>query len=123
MASGDCGARLQIHLCDRAVFLSQDFDDRVFGVDGHAISGWPGTVRRREYSADQCCLDRRHERPWQSQPAKVENDMKRMSAYEVERRSEKERCVLFQTVSQTLIRTRRGTRENISRVRVDRLAR
>ena len=36
--------------------------------------------------------------------------MKRMSAYELERRSEKELCVLFQTVSQNLIRTKRGTR-------------
>ena len=44
--------------------------------------------------------------------------MKRMSAYEVERRSEKELCVLFQTVSQTLVRTKRGTREHISRGRV-----
>jgi hypothetical protein len=43
--------------------------------------------------------------------------MKRMSAYELERRSEKELCVLFQIVSQNLIRTKRGTRENISRVR------
>ncbi|MFO0777249.1 MAG: hypothetical protein U0223_06550 [Nitrospira sp.] len=49
--------------------------------------------------------------------------MKRISAYELERRSEKERCVLFQTVSQNLIRTKGGTRENISRVRVARLAR
>ena len=123
MASGDCGARLQIHLCDRAVFLSQDFDDRVFGVDGHAISDWPRTVRRCGYSADQCCLDWRHERPRQSQPEKVEDDIKRISAYELERRSEKELCFLFQTVSQNLIRTKRGTRENISRVRVARLAR
>ena len=49
--------------------------------------------------------------------------MKRISAYEVERRSEKELCVLFQTVSQNFIRTKRGTREHISRVRVARLAR
>ncbi|MBX3306946.1 MAG: hypothetical protein KF751_12960 [Nitrospira sp.] len=49
--------------------------------------------------------------------------MKRMSAYELGRRSEKELCVLFQTVSQNCIRTKRGTRENISRVRVARLAR
>ncbi|MBL8054294.1 MAG: hypothetical protein KF876_16740 [Nitrospira sp.] len=48
--------------------------------------------------------------------------MKRMSASELERRSGRERCVLLQTVSQTLIRTKRGTRENISRVRVVRLA-
>lgn len=35
--------------------------------------------------------------------------MKRMSAYGLERRSEKERCVLFQTVSQNLIRTKGGS--------------
>jgi len=68
-------------------------------------------------------LDWRHERPRQSQPEKVEDDIKRISAYELERRSEKELCFLFQTVSQNLIRTKRGTRENISRVRVARLAR
>ena len=47
--------------------------------------------------------------PRQSRPQKVEDDMKRMSASELERRSEKERCVLFQTVSQTLIRTKGGS--------------
>ena len=35
--------------------------------------------------------------------------MKRMSAYELERRSGRERCVLFQTVSQSLIRTKGGS--------------
>lgn len=58
--------------------------------------------------------------------------MKLISAYELERRSEKELCVLFQTVSQDLIRTKRGTParrnalgtlENINRVRLTRLAR
>jgi hypothetical protein len=35
--------------------------------------------------------------------------MKLISAYELERRSEKELCVLFQTLSQDLVRTKRGT--------------
>ena len=58
--------------------------------------------------------------------------MKLISAYGLERRSEKELGVLFQTVSQDLIRTKRGTParrnvlgmlENINRVRVTPLAR
>jgi hypothetical protein len=132
MASGDCVAGLQIHLCDVAIFIRGDFVDRAIVVDGHAISAWHRTVRRRGYSADQCCLDGRPERPRQSQPEKEEDDMKRISAEELECRSEKELCVLFQTVSQDLIRTKRGTParrnslgmlENINRVRVTRLAR
>jgi len=51
--------------------------------------------QKAETASRQCCLDGRPERPRQSQSETVEDDMKRMSAYELERRSEKERCVLF----------------------------
>ena len=78
--------------------------------------------QKAEMASRQCCVDGRPERPRQLQPETVEDDTKRMSAYELEHRSGRERCVLFQTVSQTLIRTKQGTREHISRVRVVRLA-
>ncbi len=60
---------------------------------------------------------------------KKEETVKLISAFELERRSEKELCALFHEVSQKLVRTKRnsparrnalGTLENITRARIAR---